>query len=384
MSVIAVVCQILFGSSLKMFEIIKLWEGNFYKLIQAPEFVPISIYLSFVVSVTLSLALVLTSRWHLDLSADGTLGVQKVHVNVTPRVGGLAIFLGVAASYVSASPDISVILGPLWMAGSIAFVIGFLEDLTKNISVAIRLFATLLSGVIGWAITGISLHRLGFSWGDAWLAHLVISVLFTAFAVGGIANAMNIIDGLNGLASGVIVIALTAIAIIAYVENDPHLAFACLSVAVAVLGFFFVNWPMGKLFLGDGGAYFSGFAVAWLAVLLIERNQSVTPIAALLVCIYPFVEVLFSIYRRQLKQIPAGRPDKLHLHCLVYRRYVFKFLPTSKQNSVAGILIAALNVPPALAAYGLRHTNFWAAFACVGFGVGYILIYKRIVRFSWN
>ncbi len=348
------------------------------------ERVPASIYLAFAVSLMLSLGLVMTRRWHAGISADEGEGIQKLHLNITPRVGGIAIFMGVAASYISASPERSDILGPLWMAGSVAFAFGFLEDLTKRVSVATRLLATILSGVVGWAITGVSLHRLGVSWIDALLAHQGISVLLTAFAIGGIANSINIIDGLNGLASSMKVIALVAIATIAHSEGDVHLAFASLSIAAAVLGFFFVNWPMGKLFLGDGGSYFGGFALAWSCVLLVERNPKITPFAALLVCVYPFVEVLFSIYRRKLKQLPTGQPDRQHLHSLVYRRYIVTFAPTVKENSVAGILVAMMNIPPAIAAYWLRHSNFWAALACVGFGLVYVLIYRRIVKFAWN
>ena len=254
----------------------------------------------------------------------------------------------------------------------------------KKVSVATRLFATIFSGVLVWAITGVSIHRLGVSWVDSLLAIQVISVVFTAFAIGGIANSINIIDGLNGLASAMKVIAFTAIAIIAYVEGDTNLAFASLSIAAAVGGFFLVNWPKGMLFLGDGGSYFGGFALAWSAVLLIDRNQEVTPFAALLVCIYPFVEVLFSIYRRHVKKMPAGQPDNQHLHSLVYRRYIISSVPNVIENSIAGIMMAAVNIPPAIAAYWFRYSDAWAALACVGFSVLYILIYRRLVKFSWG
>lgn len=342
------------------------------------------IYLAFAVSLALSVGLVLTGRWHERLSADQDHGIQKLHLVTTPRVGGVAIFAGVAAAYAAASAERAAILGPLWMAGCVAFAFGLLEDLTKRVPVSTRLLATILSGVVGWAITGMSLHRIGLSWADALLSHQGMSVLLTAFAIGGIANAINIIDGLNGLASAMKVIALTAVASIAYAEGDASLAFATLSIAAAVLGFFLVNWPMGKLFLGDGGSYFGGFALAWSCVLLVERNQAVAPFAALMVCIYPFIEVLFSIYRRKVKQLSPGQPDRQHLHSLIYRRYIVTVAPTVKENSVAGILVAMLNVPPAIAAYYLKNSNFWACMACIAFCVGYVLIYRRVVKFSWS
>jgi UDP-N-acetylmuramyl pentapeptide phosphotransferase/UDP-N-acetylglucosamine-1-phosphate transferase len=342
------------------------------------------IYLAFAVSLACSVGLVLTGRWHTWLSGDFGLGIQKVHLAATPRVGGVAIFIGVAAAYVAGTAEQGVILGPLWMAGCVAFAFGLLEDLTKRVPVTTRLLATILSGVVGWAITSLSLHRVGLPWVDDLLSHQGMSVMFTAFAIGGIANAINIIDGLNGLASAMKVIAFTAVALIAHAEGDAGLAFATLSIAAAVLGFFLVNWPMGKLFLGDGGSYFGGFALAWSCVLLVERNQSVAPFAALMVCIYPFIEVLFSIYRRKVKQLSPGQPDRQHLHSLIYRRYIVTVAPTVKENSVAGILVAMLNLPPAIAAYYLKHSNLWACVACVGFCMGYVLIYRRVVKFSWS
>ena len=246
------------------------------------------------------------------------------------------------------------------------------------------MLATVASGLLAWWITGYTLTRIDV-WGlDELLRYSFISIAFTAFAVGGVANAINIIDGLNGLASAMKVIAFTAVASMAYAEGDASLAFATLSIAAAVLGFFLVNWPMGKLFLGDGGSYFGGFALAWSCVLLVERNQAVAPFAALMVCIYPFIEVLFSIYRRKVKRLSPGQPDRQHLHSLIYRRYIVTAAPTVKENSVAGILVAMLNVPPAIAAYYLKNSNFWSCMACAGFCLGYVLIYRRVVKFSWS
>jgi UDP-N-acetylmuramyl pentapeptide phosphotransferase/UDP-N-acetylglucosamine-1-phosphate transferase len=344
---------------------------------------PLSIWFAFASSLAVSILLVLTARWHAGLTHDQAHGVQKLHIYATPRVGGIAVFVGVAVAYFSASDDRATLLGPLWMAGSVAFVFGLLEDVTKRVSVSVRLGATILSGLLGWVITGVALHRLGWPWIDNFLSISGVAVVFTAFAIGGIANAINIIDGLNGLASAMKIIALTTVALIAYAEGDTALAFACLSISAAVLGFFWINWPMGKLFLGDGGSYFGGFALAWSCVLLVERNTSVAPFACLLVCIYPFIEVMFSIYRRHLKLHPPGMPDRQHLHSLVYRRYISTFAPTVKENSVAGILVAMMNVPSAVAAYVFRNSTTYACIASVVFIAGYVMLYRRIIRFAW-
>ena len=155
------------------------------------------------------------------------------------------------------------------------------------------------------------------------------------------------------------------------------------SIAAAMLGFFVVNWPMGKIFLGDGGSYFGGFALAWVALLMVERNTQVTPFAALLICIYPVVEVLFSIYRRRLRKANPGLPDKQHLHSLIMRRYVRRKVPVAWQNPVTGLILALMTVPAVLMAFYFQHSAAGAAVVCLGFMLGYVGIYPRIVRLHW-
>jgi UDP-N-acetylmuramyl pentapeptide phosphotransferase/UDP-N-acetylglucosamine-1-phosphate transferase len=340
-------------------------------------------YVAFSMSFGMAIILVATAPWHSQHSADLTRGIQKLHLGVTPRVGGVAIFTGVGVAYLVSPPDLATILGPLWLAGSAAFIIGFCEDLTKSVSVRARLFATIFSGIVGYTITGVSLRRVGVPLLDPLLSYMFISVIFTSLAAGGVANAINIIDGLNGLASFMVLIALLALAAMAQEVGDPNLAIASLTVAAAVIGFFLVNWPFGKLFLGDGGSYFCGFALAWVGVLLVQRNPSVSPFAVLMACIYPVSEVLFSIYRRRCKNASPGHPDKQHLHSLIYRRYIVSFSPSIKENSLAGILVGFMSIPTSIAGYLLCGYNELAILGCLGFAFCYLIIYRRIVRFGW-
>jgi UDP-N-acetylmuramyl pentapeptide phosphotransferase/UDP-N-acetylglucosamine-1-phosphate transferase len=347
--------------------------------------IPLSAWTGFVVSLLAAVLLVLTKRWHGRYSLDPAMGVQKVHSMPTPRVGGIAIMAGVLAAYAVARPERQIILGPLMLAGLPAFLFGLAEDLSKKVSVLARLLATMLSGVIGWFITGYAITSLDIPGLDQLLRSTGFSVMFTAFAIGGVANAINIIDGFNGLASGFVTLALVALGAMALTVGDSNLAFACFAVAAASLGFFVVNWPWGKLFLGDGGSYFAGFALAWAAVLLVERNGSITPFAALLVCIHPITEVLFSIYRRRLRHAHPGEPDRLHLHSLVMRRKIRKRHPNGRWvgNSTTGVLLVGMSVPSVLAAYLLRHYPAGAAVASVLFMLGYVTLYARLVRFKW-
>jgi len=277
----------------------------------------IAFELGLAVSLLCSLLLVATTRWHGRFTLDATRGVQKFHSVPTPRIGGLAIMLGLIFACATASDAQQKLLAPLLAAAAPAFLFGIAEDLTRRVSIGARLVATMASGVACWALTGVSIAHTGIGLLDGALAWLPLSVLFTAFAVGGVANAVNIIDGFNGLASGTVVIGLVAIGLIALDCGDVELARTCFIVCAVTAGFFLVNFPYGKLFLGDGGAYLLGFLLAWLSVTLVHRNPQVSSWAPLLACAYPSFETVFTIVRRLWCRRHPGQPDSCHLHSLV-------------------------------------------------------------------
>lgn len=350
------------------------------------SFIPLAALVAGGTALLVALLLVATQNWHGHHTMDSDEGIQKFHTEPTPRVGGIAIAAGVVAGYLMAHPDRQTLLGPLILAGIPAFAFGLLEDITKKVSVRTRLLATMGSGVLGWAITGYSITDANV-WGMNWLLSFpFISVAFTAFAIGGIANAINIVDGFNGLSSGTVLIILTAFGVMTTALGDPDLTRICLILGGAVAGFLLVNWPMGKIFLGDGGAYFIGFALAWMAVLVLQRHPEVSAWAPMLVCGFPVLEVLFSIIRRRRRHLSPGDPDRLHLHSLVKRRLARRLLPGSSnlvRNSATGAImwLAAL-LPAAIAVQWPTNTLMLVA----GFGVCafvYSAVYARLTQFRW-
>lgn len=350
------------------------------------------------VSFLVSLLIVQSQKWHGWMSNDHDLGgVQKVHALAVPRIGGLAIVSGVlfgilihVALFPHALP--AARLGAILLlaaCGAPAFLAGMVEDLTKRVSVRIRLLATFASAMLASAVLGATVTDLDI-WGlDNLLQVTPIAVLVTALVVGGGANAVNIIDGFNGLASSVIVIMSLAIAVIAFQHHDALVATVGVLGAGSAVGFLLVNFPRGKLFLGDGGAYFLGFWVAEAAVLLLVRNASVNAWQVLSICAYPVIEVLFSMYRRRIiQQVSPGAPDRLHLHTLVYRRVVRKLIKVEPpqawlQNaSTAGVIVPWVAMM-ALASV-LVGQSILAAMALVLVQVlFYIALYRRLVRGRW-
>lgn len=343
--------------------------------------------LIFTLTLLASAGLVVTQRWHGHLTLDNAFGVQNHHTQPTPRVGGIAIALGLFIAWLFAADDVRAILGPMLLAGLPAFAFGLLEDITKKVSVLQRLLATMASGALAWYLTGVAMQNTGLPALDWLLNYMPLAVLFTAFAVGGVANAVNIIDGFNGLASGAVAIMLGAMGIIALNVGDTPLATVCFVVATSALGFGAVNWPFGKLFLGDGGAYLLGFLLAWMAVLLPMRNPQINAWTTILVCAYPVLEVGFSVRRRHRREgHHPGQPDKVHMHHLIHRRVVrhaFPHIDAALQNGLTSPLFwLFVSLPTGWAVVFAQDTPMLIlALAVLVFA--YSAVYARLSQFRW-
>lgn len=342
--------------------------------------------LGFAVSLACSLLLVLTTRWHGRYSLDATHGVQKFHITPTPRIGGAAIMLGLWLSLGVLPEAQQELLLPVLVAAMPAFVFGLAEDLTRNVSVRARLLATMASGVCCWGLTGVTLLHIGIEPLDVMLGWLPASVLFTAFAVGGVANAVNIIDGFNGLASGTVLIGMAALGIIAQDVGDATLAQLCFVVCAVTAGFFVVNFPFGKLFLGDGGAYLLGFLLAWLSVMLVYRNPLVSPWAPLLACGYPVFETVFTIVRRLWCRRHPGHPDSWHLHSLVKTAVVARVLrglPAPLRNACVSPVSWLVALVPAMMAVRFSSVPEALLQGVLASFLLYLSVYAFVVSAWW-
>jgi len=354
---------------------------DFLNLIDAPTIVAGS------VSFLVALLLVLTQNWHGYLTMDSNKGVQKFHTQPTPRVGGIAILFGIIAGYLMAPETIQSLLAPLVMAGIPAFTFGLLEDLTKQVSVRVRLFSTMACSVVGWLLTGYSITLTNVPAFDWILSFTFFSVMFTAFAVGGVANAINIVDGFNGLAAGTLIIVLWAFNVMANTVGDQDLAQTCMILTGTIIGFFLLNWPFGKIFLGDGGAYFLGFATAWMAVLILQQHTEVSAWAPMLACAYPILEVGFSFVRKSQREgHHPGQADRVHLHMLLNRRVARKNYPLASgtlQNGLTSLFVWPCAFFPALWAVIFYDSATVLALGFIVSIVLYRVIYMRLTQFRW-
>jgi UDP-N-acetylmuramyl pentapeptide phosphotransferase/UDP-N-acetylglucosamine-1-phosphate transferase len=313
---------------------------------------------------------------------DSAHGVQKFHVNHTSRLGGVAVFFGLAVSGLAARGIADFHHHSFWflLAAMPVWLAGLTEDLTRRVGPTLRLVMATLSAAWLFGTLGVSVNRT-----DVWPIDLVLSfpgapLCVTLLVVAGFTHSMNIVDGFHGLACGLAIIALSGLAFIANKVGDTLLLEMCLTSLAVVLGFFVFNWPKGAIFLGDAGAYLIGFWVVELGILLAMRNPQISPMAPVVAGLLPLIETLFSMYRRNIiRNRPVNLPDALHLHTLVYRRTIFNpaFTYTANQLNTANAKVALFFWLPAA---------IFAVLACIfveSTGVQLLLMLIYLAMYNW-
>lgn len=351
-----------------------------------------TLLVAFAATLVVTFFIVKSTSRHAHLSFDHDMsGPQKFHSRPVPRIGGLGILAGVvAAAAVICLRDWPVgrTLVLLLTCAMPTFLSGLVEDMTKNISPSRRMLFTMMSAVLGVFLLNAVIARIGWAPLDWLVTFPVASCAATVFTVCGVTNAVNIIDGFNGLASMCVMLMLAAGAVVAFLVKDEVVLTICLVTIAAVLGFFVWNFPRGLIFLGDGGAYFLGFVAAEALILLMQRNASVSPMFPLLVCIYPVVEVVFSIYRKKvIRKMSPGVPDGVHLHMLVYKRLTSSTAcrgdarALTRRNSLTSPYLWALSAGSVIPAIIFWDDTLVLALCIVLFTLAYVTLYWRIVRF---
>ena len=293
---------------------------------------------------------------------------QKIHDDPNiPHLGGLAVLLGMIVGLFQ-----SWLLLLLFL---LAFITGFIEDLFKDISPLYRLFLSFIVVALACWLLQTSFDRSGASWVDEQLlSYPPLAYGLAIFMVAGVMHAVNIIDGYNGLMPGWAILSSGALFLIAIRVGDGEMAFIFLALAASLVGVLIFNYPWGKLFMGDGGAYLVGFVLAFCSLMLINRNLAVSPWFPLVVVAYPVCETLFSICRRLFfaRRSPV-LPDRLHTQHMIHRLLCLLFpkMPRLSHCLVAPILClfsSLASIVPAIYYWNKTIPLFMI-------GVGFIIFY---------
>jgi UDP-GlcNAc:undecaprenyl-phosphate GlcNAc-1-phosphate transferase len=248
-------------------------------------------------------------------------GGRKLHVAPVPRLGGVAIFVSVLVALGlvglwqgqvpllragSSSPALGMLLG-----GTFIFMLGFLDDLV-DLSPKIKLAGQFMAALIAFSL-GVRIEALDLP-GSKLLVLNALSLPLTVGWLVSLPNALNFIDGVDGLAAGVGVFAAIALALVALFTTQPDMAMLAALLAGGSVAFLVYNLPPARLFMGDSGALFLGFMLASIAIVGVLKTTVVVILAPLLILGIPLTDITFATLRRLAKGQSPFKADADHLH----------------------------------------------------------------------
>jgi len=245
---------------------------------------------------------------------------RKVHTKLMPRLGGLAIYLAFILGFFIVYPAITGIDGKLvWgliIGGSIIVLVGALDD-RFELSPKWKLLGQIAAAIVVISF-GIDIEKVHMPFMETEISLGWLSYPITLLWLVGISNAINLIDGLDGLASGVSGIATASILVLALIMGNVTVVLLCAVLLGSIIGFMFFNFYPAKIFMGDSGALFLGFSLATLSILEFKQVALVTFLVPIFVFGVPISDTFFAILRRVLNKKPISVADKNHLHhCLL-------------------------------------------------------------------
>lgn len=288
---------------------------------------------------------------------------RKRHTAPTPLVGGIAMFLGTAASlwFVAPQPDT---FAPFLAGSALLVAFGLIDD-ARNLDYRIRFAVQACAAAILVFWGDLTIDTLGNLVGLGPVDLGPFSIPFTIFAVVGMINAINMLDGLDGLAGSVTLAILLPVLAFGRSEGVHEIVVPCLLLASSVFAFLLFNYRFrgrekAPVFMGDAGSNFLGFALAWIVVSLEgDGGSGLSPIAILWIVGFPVADTLTTMWRRRRKGLSAFTPDHDHVH-YVLRRAKFSVNTTvlivsglTALCAIVGILASLDGFPEPMLTLGL-------------------------------
>lgn len=275
----------------------------------------IALITSFVVALLIT---PLVKKLAFKIGATDQPNARKVHTGQMARMGGLAIYIAFLAGVLILRPENETYFYIL-IAGTIVIATGVLDDiyeLTAKVKFSTQIVAAVIVIIGGVQVTFINLPFGGE------LELGIFSIPITLLWIVGVTNAINLIDGLDGLSAGVSAIVLTTISVLAILQNDIFIVALSIALLGGTLGFLVYNFHPAKIFMGDAGALFLGFMIAVIALMGFKNVTVFSLIVPALILAVPISDTFFAIIRRIVHKQSLSAPDKSHLHhCLLRLGY---------------------------------------------------------------
>lgn len=241
---------------------------------------------------------------------------RTIHHGIISRIGGIAIFLAFSLGLIFFfKPDRSI-LG-IYLCSSMMFLIGLWDDfldLPPKLKFLLQVMASLILIYFGVGVD--TLRIFGYP-----ITNRIVCALFTILWVVGITNAINLLDGLDGLCGGMILVVLSIVCSISIVDRRGDIILLSLIMMGAILGFLLYNAHPASIFMGDCGSLFLGSMIASLSLLGFKSSTMMTLSFPILILLLPIIDTFSAILRRKIKKIPVDQADRSHLHHQLMQRF---------------------------------------------------------------
>ena len=272
----------------------------------------LTVVLSFVVTMILSAAMIpLIIKVGNQLGIVAHMNKRTVHKHEIARIGGYAIYISSLIGsmlFLKTDHQINAIL----ISGFIIFMVGLYDDV-HDLSPKVKLIFEMLAALIVIVYGQVYIKGFGYFPSDAMT---LLSGIVTLFWIIGITNAINLIDGLDGLSAGISIIVLVTISVTSILSGRSDIAALSLVLAGSIMGFLFFNFHPAKIFMGDCGALYIGFMISVISLLGFGYNASgfFTLGAPIIVLMVPIMDTLIAILRRKIHHKKFSEADRGHLH----------------------------------------------------------------------
>jgi UDP-GlcNAc:undecaprenyl-phosphate GlcNAc-1-phosphate transferase len=274
---------------------------------------------------------------------------RKVHQQRVPRVGGIAIALGVYGSGLFWGVQDQFLKA--YLIGSALIVLfGILDDV-RGVDFRLKFLSQVVAALVIVIYGGIRIRNLGGLLPEDMLLSEAVAIPLTVVAVVGVTNAVNLADGLDGLAGGICLLSFCCLGYLAYLDENLTLSLLAVALAGSIFGFLRYNTYPAELFMGDTGSQFLGFSAVSLALCLTQGKSPLSPLVPVFILGFPILDTLSVMAQRIADKKPVFLADKNHFHHKLMR------LGLSHTESV--VVIYALQAVLVLTAFVCRFQSEW-------------------------
>lgn len=336
------------------------------------------------ISITISFLLILLNKY---FSSKGLInlrsGPQRFHTESISRFGGVSIY--VSLFLVSFILDGGIkeydLLRIILLSSLPAFLIGLIDDLDFYVKPKLRLIFISSTPILLFYFAGIEVRFVDIFFIDYLLSYDVLALIFILVAMSAMINGFNIIDGFNGLTLTFSLVLMISLISSGVYSGDLEWITYFVAIFFAVLGVYIFNFPFGKIFLGDAGAYLLGILIP-SGLIIYTLDNDLSPWYAMIHLIYPTTEVIFSFFRKIIIQKKSPlHPDGLHFHMLIYKRLTKKLGIKNmlSRHAIVTLIITLINIPNVVIASAFGDNSMALLLGCLNFILFYLTIYYLLL-----